>query len=111
MTLVMMYATPAWAVAVLIFIQDGFRAEAMQEPPATPVASAIRLGLLGLLSNAIALAINPVVTAVSLQSLLYLSLAGALTGLACGGLLWPALRHRQADQADNPNTIKTTTHG
>lgn len=98
LTLILMYTTPAWAVAVLVFVQDSFRAEAMQETPAGPLRSAARLGLLGLLTTSIALAINPVAGTVSLRSLAGLALCGAAVGLLCGGLLWPPLHHRQTPQ-------------
>lgn len=96
--LALMYTTPAWTVAVLVFIQDSFRAEAMQEAPAGSLRSAARLGLLGLLTTSIALAINPVAGAASLSSLTALALSGGAVGLLCGGLLWPLLHHRQTPQ-------------
>ena len=106
--LAILYTTPAWAAAVLIFILDSYRAEAMQEHPASWLKSAMQLGALGLLTSVIALVINPVVQEVSLTSLLYLALAGTGVGLICGGLFWPLLSNTRPPQNEHQTTTNTT---
>lgn len=88
LALILMYSTPAWATAVLIFILDAFRADAMQESAITWHRCALRLAGLGLLITVIALAINPVVKELSMQSLVYLGMLSPVLGFAGGALFW-----------------------
>lgn len=88
LTLILMYTTPAWAAAVLIFIQESYRAEVLQDRPITWPRCGFRLAGLGLLTTVIALAVNPVVQELTTRSVVYLGMISPALGFAGGALFW-----------------------